>query len=49
LVDEKIWAQRPADPADLTGNVEDIGRELFASFRQHVSSAETGAVAAFGD
>jgi phosphogluconate dehydratase len=49
LVEEIEWASRTSDVADLSANVEDMGRELFAGFRQHVSTAETGAVSVFGD
>lgn len=49
LVDETEWASRTSDVADLSANVEDMGREFFAGFRQHVSTAETGAVSVFGD
>ncbi len=47
LVDEKEWASRKVDIPDLSGN-EDTGRLLFTGFRKHVSTAETGAVSAFG-
>ncbi len=40
---------REAAPVDLSPNAEDIGRELFGGFRQHVSTAETGAVSLFED
>ena len=49
LVDETEWASRTSDVADLSANIEDMGREFFAGFRQHVSTAETGAVSVFGD
>ncbi len=35
--------QRSAITADLSGNEHGIGRELFAAFRRHVGSADTGA------
>jgi phosphogluconate dehydratase len=46
-VDEATWRQRenagrPADEAEA--HEHDLGRELFAGFRRHVSSAEEGAI-----
>ena len=35
--------QRSAITVDLSGNEHGIGRELFAAFRRHVGSADTGA------
>ena len=49
LVDAAAWQQRDAMPVDLSANGVDIGRELFAGFRQHVSTAETGAISLFAD
>ncbi|HEY9038149.1 MAG TPA: phosphogluconate dehydratase [Roseovarius sp.] len=40
--------ERPAATADLSANQFGVGRELFASFRRNVGSAETGATI-FGD
>ena len=34
--------QRPAVTADLSGNEFGLGRELFAAFRRHAGSADTG-------
>ncbi len=47
LVDGATWlqrenAERPADEAEA--HEHDLGRELFAGFRRHVSSAEEGAI-----
>ena len=48
LVDADVWESRqvttPALPDD-----DDTGRLLFSGFRAHVSSAETGAISAFGN
>lgn len=46
-VDDSVWAARSIEVPDLSGNTEDMGRELFGAFRHHVSSAETGAISAF--
>ena len=43
LVPEAEWAARSALPADLSGNLTGMGRELFAMFRGSVSAAEQGA------
>ncbi|KZL23178.1 phosphogluconate dehydratase [Pseudovibrio sp. WM33] len=43
LVPADEFAQRPAAPADLQAYQSGTGRELFASFRANVSSADTGA------
>ena len=48
LVDEGEWNARTVVHPDLTRKTENMGRELFAAFRQHVSTAETGAVSVFG-
>ncbi len=47
LVDADVWAARTSDVPDLSSNTENMGRELFSVFRQHVSSAETGAISMF--
>jgi len=44
LVDAAEWAARLPATADLSGNESGMGRELFASARAMVSTAETGAV-----
>ncbi len=44
LVDAAEWAARQPATADLSGNDSGVGRELFASARATVSTAETGAV-----
>ncbi len=43
LVDPLEWDARSIEPADLIGNEVGMGRELFAMFRQVVSTAEEGA------
>ncbi len=43
LVSAQEFAQRPCAPADLQCYQNGTGRELFASFRANVSSADTGA------
>jgi phosphogluconate dehydratase len=45
---EEPLAEREPVTSDVSGNHAGMGRELFASFRQNVSSAETGATV-FGD
>jgi phosphogluconate dehydratase len=47
-VAEAEWAARTAHVPALEGNQFGTGRELFALFRQHATSAEDGAVALFG-
>jgi phosphogluconate dehydratase len=37
------WAQRKAETTDLSANQTGMGRELFALFRNAVSTAEEGA------
>ena len=37
------FAARPPATADLSGNATGVGRELFATFRRAVGSADTGA------
>ena len=47
LVDADEWAARPLatlDAAQAAINAHDLGRELFASMRRNVSSAEEGAI-----
>jgi phosphogluconate dehydratase len=39
---------RPAPQPSLEGNEHGFGRELFATFRDVASDAETGAVSLFG-
>jgi phosphogluconate dehydratase len=43
LVDPAEWAARPQATADLSSYHTNVGRELFAAFRNAVSPAETGA------
>lgn len=47
LVDEDTWNQRTLLDSDTSANSFGMGRELFAGFRQQVSSAETGAISLF--
>ena len=42
-VDEATWATRAVRHPDLSHNAHGTGRELFGMFRQHASTAETGA------
>ena len=42
-VDEATWAARAVRHPDLSHNAHGTGRELFGLFRQHASTAETGA------
>ena len=42
-VDEATWAARAVRHPDLSHNAHGTGRELFGMFRQHASTAETGA------
>jgi phosphogluconate dehydratase len=42
-VDAETLAQRSPTPPDLSANDHGVGRELFALFRKHVSSAQQGA------
>ena len=44
LVDAAEWSSRQPATADMPGNESGTGRELFASARAMVSTAETGAV-----
>ena len=43
LVDAETWAERAPVPADLSASHAGVGRELFASFRAAVGTADTGA------
>ncbi|MCS0495236.1 phosphogluconate dehydratase [Ancylobacter sp. MQZ15Z-1] len=43
LVDPEVWAERAPTPADLSASHVGVGRELFASFRAAVGTADTGA------
>ena len=45
LVKPEVLARRRKARADLSGGAAGFGRELFAGFRERVSSAETGACA----
>ena len=45
LVSPEIWSQRTPATADLTGNLNGHGRELFAAFRALATDAESGALA----
>jgi len=45
LSEASEWAAREVATPDLTANQYGCGRELFATFRQQVSSAEQGAIA----
>jgi phosphogluconate dehydratase len=47
-VAEPTLRARPAPRPSLAGNEHGFGRELFATFRQVASDAETGAVSLFG-
>jgi phosphogluconate dehydratase len=47
-VPEATLQSRPAPQPDLAGNSYGVGRELFATFRNVASDAETGAVSLFG-
>ncbi|UIF91610.1 phosphogluconate dehydratase [Cupriavidus sp. UYPR2.512] len=49
LVPDNEWqARAPARP-DLSANRHGVGRDLFATFRRHVSTAESGACTLFSD
>jgi phosphogluconate dehydratase len=43
LIDADEWASREPATADLSENAFGMGREMFALFRAHAGSAETGA------
>jgi phosphogluconate dehydratase len=42
-VDEATFAARTVQHPDLSGNTTGTGRDLFGLFRQHASTAESGA------
>jgi phosphogluconate dehydratase len=42
-VDADVWAARAVEQIDLSANQSGVGRELFAAFRNVVSTADTGA------
>ena len=42
-VDPAEWAARQVEPVDLSASQTGCGRELFAAFRNVVSTADTGA------
>jgi len=48
LVDPEVWEARKVSTPALPDN-NDTGRLLFTGFRAHVSTAETGAISAFGN
>ena len=48
LVDETEWQSRPHEQHDAPENSYGMGRELFGSFRENVTSAEEGAVSVYG-
>ena len=48
LVDKHEWDNRQVKLPELSEN-DDTGRLLFSGFRSHVSTAETGAISAFGE
>ncbi len=47
LVDQEVWDQRDVVVPDLTASQTGLGRDLFATFRKSVTSAEEGALALF--
>jgi len=47
LVEPDVWEARHVSTPELTDD-DDTGRSLFTGFRAHVSTAETGAISAFG-
>ncbi len=49
LVPDDEWDAREPDRPDLAVNRHGVGRDLFATFRRHVSSAETGACTLFSE
>jgi len=49
LVPDAEWAARDIPRPDLAHNRHGVGRDLFASFRRSVSTAETGACTLFGE
>lgn len=48
LVDADEWDAREVIHPDLSRKTENMGRELFGAFREHVSTAETGAISVMG-
>ena len=48
LVDADEWEARVVTHPDLSRKTENMGRELFGAFREHVSTAETGAISVMG-
>ena len=48
LVSAADWDAREPEKPDLSRKHENMGRELFGAFREHVGSAETGALSMFG-
>jgi len=48
-VDEKDWNARVVETPDLSRKTINMGRELFSAFRQHVCSAEQGAMSVFDE
>lgn len=49
LVPDDEWAARDPERPDLGVNRHGVGRDLFATFRRHVSTAETGACTLFSE
>ncbi|WP_051974966.1 phosphogluconate dehydratase [Cupriavidus necator] len=49
LVPADEWQAREAARPDLSANRHGVGRDLFATFRCHVSTAESGACTLFSD
>ena len=48
LVEAADWDARVPEEPDLSRKHENMGRELFGAFREHVGTAETGALSMFG-
>jgi len=48
LVDADEWDARVITHPDLSRKTVNMGRELFGAFREHVSTAETGAISVMG-
>ncbi|KWR89024.1 phosphogluconate dehydratase [Cupriavidus sp. IDO] len=49
LVPDAEWEAREPERPDLAGNRHGVGRDLFATFRRTVSTAETGACTLFSN
>jgi len=49
LVPDAEWDAREPVRPDLSANRHGVGRDLFATFRRHVSTAETGACTLFSE